>query len=144
MNTQRLQSLFITLTLTLHPTESEPRTRQLRRKSKSPSCSIRPAAWAASFKPREKRFGPSPTPCHNETGAAHQLALVAYRDRGEAYITKRTDLTDDLDAVYKELMSFQAEGGGDEPESVNQALDEAVTKLSGARTTDLSRALPGR
>jgi uncharacterized protein YegL len=59
-----------------------------------------------------------------------KLGLIAYRDRGDSYVTKRTDLTDDLDAVYKELMSFQAGGGGDREESVNQALSEAVSKLS--------------
>src|SRR5580765_6465297 len=58
-----------------------------------------------------------------------KLALVAYRDRGDDYVTRRTDLTDDLDVVYKELMGLQAQGGGDGPESVNQALHEAVTKI---------------
>jgi len=70
-----------------------------------------------------------------------KLALVGYRDRGDAYITKRTDLTDDLDAIYKELMSFQAEGGGDTPESVNQALHEAVTKLSWSKDDKTYRVL---
>lgn len=59
-----------------------------------------------------------------------KMGLVGYRDRGDDYVTKIIDLTDDLDAVYKELMSFQASGGGDGPESVNQALHEAVTRLS--------------
>ncbi|HYE18491.1 MAG TPA: vWA domain-containing protein [Tepidisphaeraceae bacterium] len=59
-----------------------------------------------------------------------RIALVAYRDRGDAYVTKRFDLTDDIDAVFKNLSGFKAEQGNDEPESVNQALDEAVTKMS--------------
>ncbi len=59
-----------------------------------------------------------------------KMGLVGYRDRGDAYVTKRTDLTDDLDAVYEALMGFQAQGGGDTPESVNQALHEAVTKIN--------------
>jgi Mg-chelatase subunit ChlD len=59
-----------------------------------------------------------------------KVGLVAYRDRGDVYITKVTDLTDDLDAIHSQLMSFRAEGGGDTPESVNQALHEAVTKIS--------------
>ncbi|MEX0703197.1 MAG: vWA domain-containing protein [Planctomycetales bacterium] len=58
-----------------------------------------------------------------------KMGLVGYRDRGDAYVTKVTDLTDDLDAVHKELMGFRAEGGGDGPESVNQALHEALTKI---------------
>jgi Mg-chelatase subunit ChlD len=59
-----------------------------------------------------------------------RVGLVAYRDRGDAYVTKVFDLTDDLDAVYGHLMAFRAEGGGDFPESVNQALHESVTKIS--------------
>ena len=51
-----------------------------------------------------------------------KMGLVAYRDRGDAYVTSLTDLTDDFDAVYADLMAFKAEGGGDTPESVNQAL----------------------
>jgi len=59
-----------------------------------------------------------------------KLALIAYRDRGDDYVTRLFDLTDDIDAVYANLQTFQAAGGGDEPESVNQALHEAVTRLS--------------
>jgi Mg-chelatase subunit ChlD len=58
-----------------------------------------------------------------------KVGLVAYRDRGDAYVTKIFDLTEDLDAVYSNLMGFQAAGGGDFPESVNQALHESVTKI---------------
>src|SRR5262245_25986872 len=58
-----------------------------------------------------------------------KVGLVAYRDRGDAYITKVLDLTDDLDAVHATLKGFRAEGGGDAPESVNQALDDAVHKI---------------
>ncbi len=59
-----------------------------------------------------------------------RVGLVAYRDRGDTYITKVFDLTDDLDAVYGNLMGFKAQGGGDFPESVNQALHESVTKIN--------------
>ena len=59
-----------------------------------------------------------------------KIGLVAYRDRGDEYVTKVIDLTDDLDAIHGHLMSFKAAGGGDFPESVNQALNEAVTKIT--------------
>jgi len=58
-----------------------------------------------------------------------KVGLVAFRDKGDAYITKVFDLTDDLDTVYGHLRGFKAEGGGDIPESVNQALDDAVNKI---------------
>ena len=58
-----------------------------------------------------------------------KIGLVAYRDRGDDYITRNFALTDDLDSIYENLMGFQAAGGGDGPESVNQALDDAVNKI---------------
>lgn len=59
-----------------------------------------------------------------------RIGLVAYRDRGDAYLTQRMDLTTDLDAVYEKLRGFRAEGGGDGPEHVGQGLGEAVKRLS--------------
>jgi Mg-chelatase subunit ChlD len=59
-----------------------------------------------------------------------KIALIGYRDRGDEYIARRYDLSEDIDAVYANLQKFQAGGGGDMPESVNQALDEAVNRVS--------------
>ncbi len=58
-----------------------------------------------------------------------KIGLVGYRDRGDNYVTRKFPLTDDLDAVYENLMKFQAQGGGDSPESVNQGLSEAVNDI---------------
>jgi Mg-chelatase subunit ChlD len=58
-----------------------------------------------------------------------KVGLVAFKDRGDEYVTKVTDLTDDLDAIHGQLKTFTANGGGDLPESVNQALDDAVNKI---------------
>jgi Mg-chelatase subunit ChlD len=58
-----------------------------------------------------------------------KVGLVAYRDRKDQYVTKLFDLTDDLDSIHGHLQGLSAGGGGDFPESVNQALDEAVTKI---------------
>jgi hypothetical protein len=52
--------------------------------------------------------------------------LVAYRDRGDQYITQVLPLTEDLDKVYSTLMDYQAEGGGDEAENVRRALAQGV------------------
>lgn len=59
-----------------------------------------------------------------------RFGLIAYRDRGDEYVVKTFNLTNDLDAIYSQLQSFRADGGGDTPESVNEALDAAVNKLS--------------
>jgi hypothetical protein len=58
-----------------------------------------------------------------------KVGLLAFRDKGDEYVTKVYDLRDDLDAVYTDLKTFTANGGGDTPESVNQALDDAVNKI---------------
>jgi hypothetical protein len=55
-----------------------------------------------------------------------RVGLVAFRDRGDAYVTQLTPLTTDLDAVYGTLASLQAQGGGDGPESVLKGLADAV------------------
>lgn len=59
-----------------------------------------------------------------------RIGLVGYRDRGDEYITRDYDLTNDIDAVYANLKKFSAGGGGDTPESVNEALNLAATKMS--------------
>jgi Mg-chelatase subunit ChlD len=59
-----------------------------------------------------------------------RIGLVAYRDRGDQYVTRVVDLSDDLDSVYATLMDFEAGGGGDTPESVNRALYDAVHRMS--------------
>ena len=59
-----------------------------------------------------------------------KIALLPYRDKGDKYVTQVFDLSDDIDAVYGHLKEFTADGGGDEAESVNQALAEAVNNVA--------------
>jgi len=58
-----------------------------------------------------------------------RIGLVAYRDRGDAYVTRVVELSDDLDSMYASLMDFSADGGGDGPEAVNEALYAAVHNI---------------
>ena len=69
------------------------------------------------------------------------MGLVAYRDRGDAYVTKIVDLSKDLDSVYATLMDFAADGGGDGPESVNRALYDAVHEMSWSQDPDSYRVV---
>ena len=39
-----------------------------------------------------------------------RIGLVGYRDRGDEYITRHYDLTNDIDAVYANLQKFSAGG----------------------------------
>ncbi|RYF85134.1 MAG: VWA domain-containing protein, partial [Chitinophagaceae bacterium] len=59
-----------------------------------------------------------------------EMGLLFYRDRGDQFVTRRVALSTELDDVYEKLMQIAADGGGDEPESVNQALHEAITTFS--------------
>jgi Mg-chelatase subunit ChlD len=70
-----------------------------------------------------------------------KIGLVAFRDIGDVYVTKVYDLSADLDAVYGHLRGFKAEGGGDFPESVNQALNESVTKIKWSSAKDTLRII---
>jgi len=64
------------------------------------------------------------------------IGLVAYRDRGDAYVTRVVDLSSDLDSVYATLMDFEAAGGGDGPESVNAALYDSIHSISWSQDPD--------
>ena len=70
-----------------------------------------------------------------------KMGLVAFRDRGDAYVTQITDLSSDLDSMYGKLMTVRAEGGGDGPESVNQALYAAVHGISWSQDPDAYRVV---
>ncbi len=59
-----------------------------------------------------------------------KLGLIGYRDKGDDYVVKSFPMTDDIDAIYAHLRGFEAGGGGDTPESVNEALAEAIEKMS--------------
>ncbi|TWO67843.1 VWA domain-containing protein [Caenimonas sedimenti] len=59
------------------------------------------------------------------------LGLVAYRDRGDAFLTRTHDFTNDVGAVLQDALGpLRAGGGGDYPEAMNEALHETVHQLS--------------
>ena len=66
-----------------------------------------------------------------------KVGLVGYRDKGDEYVVKPFALTDDIDAMYGHLREFAAGGGGDTPESVNEALDEAINKMKWSDDRDV-------
>ena len=77
-----------------------------------------------------------------ESHSSVRIGLVAYRDRGDEYVTKVLPLTADLDQVYTTLMDYTAMGGGDEAEDVRTALAEAVHKVSwSAAAPDLAQII---
>lgn len=70
-----------------------------------------------------------------------RIGLIGYRDRGDQYITRSFELTDDIDMIYDRLLKFEAGGGGDGPESVNQALHEAVTTMDWSESRDVLKII---
>ncbi len=66
-----------------------------------------------------------------EPEAQLRFGLVAYRDSDSftEYVTRELPLTSDLDAVFAELSSYRARGGGDLPEHVAAALDASIHKM---------------
>ena len=68
-----------------------------------------------------------------------RMGLVAYRDIGDDYVTKKVELTRDIQDLYANLLELKARGGGDWPESVNEALDIAVNKLQWTAGSDARR-----
>ncbi len=79
---------------------------------------------------KEKIWSIASTMASAQPAPEIRIGLVAYRDRGDDYVTKVVDLSADLDSVYAKLMDFAANGGGDGPESVNQGLYDAIHKIS--------------
>src|SRR5947209_34461 len=71
------------------------------------------------------------TPAHPSV----RVGLVAYRDHGDQYVTQVLPLTNDLDRVYTTLMDYRAEGGGDTPEDVRQALADGVGKAGWSKAS---------
>ncbi|UCE89997.1 MAG: VWA domain-containing protein [Pseudomonadota bacterium] len=85
---------------------------------------------------KEKIWSIATTMASAQPAPAIRMGLVAYRDRGDDYVTRVVDLSGNLDSMYARLMDFQAGGGGDTPESVNQALHEAVNNISWSKNQD--------
>ncbi len=59
-----------------------------------------------------------------------RLGSVFYRDHGDEYITRKSDLSDDIDNTITFIGEQHAGGGGDFPEAVDDALDVAVHNLN--------------
>jgi len=70
-----------------------------------------------------------------------RVGLVAYRDRGDDYVTKVFPFSDDIDKVVKDITALNAAGGGDTPEAVNQGLHAALNDLEWTKNKKASKLL---
>ena len=55
-----------------------------------------------------------------------RLGSVFYRDKGDEYITRKSDFSSDINQTITFISSQKAAGGGDYEESVDEALNEAI------------------
>lgn len=59
-----------------------------------------------------------------------RIGIVAYRDKGEEYVTKWVDLSFSTGKLQDFLTNLHAGGGGDWPEAVYEGLEAAVNDLN--------------
>jgi hypothetical protein len=59
-----------------------------------------------------------------------RIGIVAYRDEGDEYVTRWTDLSFRTDRLVAFLSQLSAAGGGDYEEAVLEAIETAVDDLS--------------
>lgn len=57
------------------------------------------------------------------------MGSVFYRDKEDAYLTVQQDLTSDISKVMDFMKAQSADGGGDEPEGVDAAMEVAIGKF---------------
>jgi len=60
---------------------------------------------------------------------ASRVGIVVYRDKGDEYVVKWTDLSFHTDKLQEFLSHVRADGGGDFEEAVKEALEAAVNDL---------------
>jgi len=68
-----------------------------------------------------------------------RIGVVAYRDRGDEYVTKLSDLSENVDDSFTFLASLRAGGGGDGPEDVLSGLAAAIDQMDWDRGLDVER-----
>jgi Mg-chelatase subunit ChlD len=70
-----------------------------------------------------------------------RFGLVTYRDRGDEYVTKKFELTPDVQKMQGDIMGLVAMGGGDILESVNEGLHVAVQDMNWDRDQSTTRQI---
>jgi uncharacterized protein YegL len=59
-----------------------------------------------------------------------RYGLVSYRDFGDQYVARMNDFTADVNSFRSSLSAVQADGGGDYPEAMNEALDVSLNAMN--------------
>jgi uncharacterized protein YegL len=70
-----------------------------------------------------------------------RFGLVAYRDHGDAYVTKTYPLTANVQSIQASLQEVQAAGGGDTPEAVGEGLLASVEEMNWDQDAQTTRMI---
>jgi hypothetical protein len=71
---------------------------------------------------------------------AVELGLVVYRDRGDNFVSEKTEFVGSANSFIKALNKYTADGGGDYPEAMEKALSD-VTDLQWDSSADTAKVL---
>jgi uncharacterized protein YegL len=72
-------------------------------------------------------------------GERVRVGVVAYKDKGDAYLTKVSPLSESVDVSYQFLATLTADGGGDTPEDVLAGISAALKELAWDTGPDTER-----
>lgn len=90
---------------------------------------------------KEKIWSIASSMAQAEPAPEIEVGIVFYRDRGDAFVTKKLPLSHNMDNLYSQLMEMQAQGGGDAPESVNQGFYETVYDMEWSQDTSVIKTI---
>jgi hypothetical protein len=65
-----------------------------------------------------------------EPTAGVRLSTVFYRDQGDEYVVRSFPFTSESSQMIENIRNQSADGGGDTPEAVHSALEEAITQMN--------------
>src|SRR4051794_33952030 len=75
------------------------------------------------------------------SGERLRFGVVAYRDRGDEYVTRESPLSEEIATTETFLAALTADGGGDAPESVLAGLDGAIRRMEWDRAPATERRI---
>ena len=74
-------------------------------------------------------------------GVKKEYAFIVYKDQGDEYVTRGLNFTSEVSEVQEFISRQSANGGGDSPEAVHEALQEAFARLDWNSNADSARMM---
>lgn len=70
-----------------------------------------------------------------------RIGVTFYRDHGDEYVTQVYPLTGTAQKLAKSIQTVNAKGGGDLPEAIYEALDDALNRMGWSKSSDIRKAI---